>query len=153
MRNLQENLNIIRQPTPPPPLRLTPHRPTFAGKLFQTSPLPSILKGFELYAIKIIITLLKKMFFHCSKCRAVLYKSTIPHLNVKIVLYKKIKIFRTFFFLFFDFFMGVFYFIFISVVNVVLLEIIQIWDHPFSTYAKCSGKLTFLTTSYCGKQF
>ena len=103
MRNLQENLNIIRQPTPPPPLRLTPHRPTFAGKLFQTPPLPSILKGFELYAIKIIITLLKKMFFHCSKCRAVLYKSTIPHLNVKIVLYKKIKIFRTFFFLFLTF--------------------------------------------------
>ena len=103
MRNLQENLNIIRQPTPPPPLRLTPHRPTCAGKLFQTPPLPSILKGFELYAIKIIITLLKKMFFHCSKCRAVLYKSTIPHLNVKIVLYKKIKIFRTFFFLFLTF--------------------------------------------------
>ena len=103
MRNLQENLNIIRHPTPPPPLRLTPHRPTFAGKLFQTPPLPSILKGFELYAIKIIITLLKKMFFHCSKCRAVLYKSTIPHLNVKIVLYKKIKIFRTFFFLFLTF--------------------------------------------------
>ena len=103
MRNLQENLNIIRQPPPPPPLRLTPHRPTFAGKLFQTPPLPSILKGFELYAIKIIITLLKKMFFHCSKCRAVLYKSTIPHLNVKIVLYKKIKIFRTFFFLFLTF--------------------------------------------------
>ena len=103
MRNLQENLNIIRQPTPPPPLRLTLHRPTFAGKLFQTPPLPSILKGFELYAIKIIITLLKKMFFHCSKCRAVLYKSTIPHLNVKLVLYKKIKIFRTFFFLFLTF--------------------------------------------------
>ena len=103
MRNLQENLNIIRHPPPPPPPRLTPHRPTFAGKLFQTPPLPSILKGFELYAIKIIITLLKKMFFHCSKCRAVLYKSTIPHLNVKIVLYKKIKIFRTFFFLFLTF--------------------------------------------------
>lgn len=75
-----------------------------------------------------------RCFFRCSNYGDVLCKSTLSHeemrrnilyLNVKTVLYTKIKIFWIFFF-FFDFLIGIFYFIFISVVNVVLLEIIQI---------------------------